>query len=37
MSVTDLLGLVGSIMIALTYFANLQGMLKTEQAGSIRF
>jgi len=26
----DLLGLIGSIAIALTYFANLQGMVKTE-------
>lgn len=30
MSVPDLLGLVGSITIALTYFANLQGAMKTE-------
>jgi hypothetical protein len=29
-SVPDLLGLVGSIAIALTYFANLQGVVKTE-------
>ena len=29
MSVPDLLGLVGSITIALTYFANLQGFVKT--------
>ena len=32
MPITDLLGLAGSIAIALTYFANLQGMLKTEHA-----
>lgn len=30
MSVPDLLGLGGSIMIAVTYFANLQGAVKTE-------
>jgi hypothetical protein len=30
MSVPDLLGLGGSIAIALAYFANLQGMVKTE-------
>lgn len=30
MSLPDLLGLGGSIMIAATYFANLQGMVKTE-------
>jgi hypothetical protein len=30
MSLPDLLGLSGSIMIAVTYFANLQGMVKTE-------
>ncbi len=29
MSALDLLGLVGSITIALTYFANLQGLVKT--------
>jgi len=29
-SLPDLLGLAGSIMIALTYFANLQGAIKTE-------
>jgi hypothetical protein len=29
-SVPDLLGLIGSIAIAVTYFANLQGMVKTE-------
>jgi hypothetical protein len=28
-SITDLLGLAGSITIALTYFANLQGKVKT--------
>ena len=30
MSIPDWLGLVGSIAIALTYFANLQGALRTE-------
>lgn len=30
MPFVDLLGLIGSITIALTYFANLQGLLKTE-------
>ncbi len=30
MSVPDLLGLIGSITIAVTYFANLQGLVKTE-------
>ncbi len=30
MSLTDALGLAGSIAIALTYFANLQGLVKTE-------
>ena len=30
MSIPDLLGLIGSITIALTYFANLQGMARTE-------
>jgi hypothetical protein len=30
-SVTDLLGLAGSTTIALTYFANLQGVVKTER------
>ena len=30
MTVTDALGLVGSLTIALTYFANLQGIVKTE-------
>ena len=30
MTLTDALGLVGSIAIALTYFANLQGLVKTE-------
>jgi hypothetical protein len=29
-SIPDLLGLVGSVTIALTYFANLQGVVKTE-------
>jgi len=29
-SIPDLLGLIGSITIALTYFANLQGLVKTE-------
>ena len=29
MAITDLLGLIGSITIALTYFANLQGIVKT--------
>jgi hypothetical protein len=29
-SIPDLLGVIGSIAIALTYFANLQGMVKTE-------
>jgi hypothetical protein len=31
-SVPDILGLLGSITIALTYFANLQGAVKTEGA-----
>jgi hypothetical protein len=30
MSVPDMLGLGGSIAIALTFFANLQGFVKTE-------
>lgn len=30
MSLTDALGLAGSIAIAMTYFANLQGLVKTE-------
>lgn len=30
MTIPDLLGLAGSIAIALSYFANLQGALKTE-------
>jgi len=30
MSLPDLLGLGGSIAIALAYFANLQGLVKTE-------
>ena len=30
MALTDVLGLAGSIAIALTYFANLQGLVKTE-------
>lgn len=30
MSIPDLLGVIGSITIAITYFANLQGMVKTE-------
>ncbi len=30
MSLPDLLGLGGSIAFALTYFANLQGAVKTE-------
>jgi hypothetical protein len=30
MTVTNTLGLAGSITIALTYFANLQGVVKTE-------
>lgn len=30
MTVPDLLGLIGSITIALTYFANLQGAVKTD-------
>ena len=30
MSIPDLLGLVGSIAIALTYFANLQGIVKAD-------
>ncbi len=30
MSIPDWLGLAGSITIALTYFANLQGAMKTE-------
>jgi len=30
LSLTDALGLGGSIAIALTYFANLQGLVKTE-------
>jgi hypothetical protein len=29
-SIPDLLGVVGSIAIAITYFANLQGMVMTE-------
>jgi hypothetical protein len=29
-SIPDLFGLIGSITIAATYFANLQGMVKTE-------
>jgi hypothetical protein len=29
-SIPDWLGLAGSIAIVLTYFANLQGMVKTE-------
>jgi len=29
-TVPDLLGLIGSITIALTYFANLQGAVKTD-------
>jgi hypothetical protein len=29
-SIPDLFGLVGSITIALTYFANLQGALRTD-------
>lgn len=30
MSIPDLLGVIGSVTIAITYFANLQGMVKTE-------
>jgi hypothetical protein len=30
MTLTDALGLAGSITIAVTYFANLQGIVKTE-------
>lgn len=30
MSIPDMLGLIGSITIAVTYFANLQGAVKTE-------
>ena len=30
MSIPDLFGLIGSLTIALTYFANLQGLVKTE-------
>ena len=30
MTLTDALGLTGSIAIAVTYFANLQGLVKTE-------
>lgn len=30
MSIPDLFGLIGSIAIALTYFANLQGLVRTE-------
>jgi len=30
LALTDVLGLAGSIAIALTYFANLQGLVKTE-------
>jgi hypothetical protein len=29
-SIPDLLGLIGSITIAVTYFANLQSLVKTE-------
>jgi hypothetical protein len=29
-SIPDLLGLIGSVTIALTYFANLQDFVKTE-------
>jgi hypothetical protein len=29
-TVTDVLGLLGSFTIAVTYFANLQGVLKTD-------
>jgi hypothetical protein len=29
-SIPDLLGVIGSVTIAITYFANLQGMVKTE-------
>jgi hypothetical protein len=28
--IPDLLGVIGSVTIAITYFANLQGMVKTE-------
>lgn len=30
MPIPDLLGVIGSVTIAITYFANLQGMVKTE-------
>lgn len=30
MTVPDIFGLIGSITIAITYFANLQGMVRTE-------
>mgnify|MGYP001553132494 CR=1 FL=1 len=30
MSVPDILGVIGSLAIALTYFVNLQGLVKTE-------
>lgn len=30
MSIPNLLGVIGSVTIAITYFANLQGMVKTE-------
>ena len=30
MSIPDVLGVIGSLAIALTYFANLQGLVKTE-------
>ncbi|HWA02138.1 MAG TPA: hypothetical protein VG819_01310 [Rhizomicrobium sp.] len=30
MSIADILGVIGSIAIALTYFANLQGIVKTD-------
>jgi len=29
-SIPNLLGVIGSVTIAITYFANLQGMVKTE-------